>query len=441
MKFLRYFVLTSFSALFSLGSFAQQADTLLQKLTIEDLFKLATDSNQQIQVARLGVEVAQKRTEVARTARNPVIQASATANYIGDATIYDQNLQNKITVPMPHFGNTFSFQASQLVFKGGQISNSIAVSNLQQQIASLGFQRNIMDVKLLLAGNYFDLFRLQNQKDVYVRNINLAKLRIGNVEKMYKLGMVTRNDLIRNELLIVNLSTAVQQIDNNISILNQQLDIALGLPRNVKILPDTSILTREPKVASLQETLEFAFQHQPDLFAAKVGTDIAKKNVSIAKADRLPALSLVAANQLARPITNAAPARDMYSNGWQAGLGISYNISSLYNSRKSISLAKTQLEQQRESEELQAQNLEIAVKSSYIKYQDALQLRRNAEKSLQLAQENFRIVEKKYLNQMAVLTDLLDATNAKLEAELSKEQSQINVLYTYYQLQKAIGNL
>ena len=144
---------------------------------------------------------------------------------------------------------------------------------------------------------------------------------------------------------------------------------------------------------------------------------------------------------MVRPLTTSMPARDMYSNGWQAGVGLSFNISSLYNAPKNISLAKTQQSQQLAMAEQLRQNTEISVKAAFIKHREAKQLLQSAEKSLQLATENFRIVEKKYLNQMALLTDLMDATNVRLEAELQQKNAEISIIYTYYQLQKTTGSL
>ena len=47
----------------------------------------------------------------------------------------------------------------------------------------------------------------------------------------------------------------------------------------------------------------------------------------------------------------------------------------------------------------------------------------------------------RYLNQLAILTDLLDADNLRLNAELQLTAARVRVVYTYYDLQRAVGEL
>ena len=61
--------------------------------------------------------------------------------------------------------------------------------------------------------------------------------------------------------------------------------------------------------------------------------------------------------------------------------------------------------------------------------------------SVRQAQENYRIMQNRYLNQLAILTDLLDANSVLLNAELQLTNARTHVIYTYYQLQKACGRL
>lgn len=47
----------------------------------------------------------------------------------------------------------------------------------------------------------------------------------------------------------------------------------------------------------------------------------------------------------------------------------------------------------------------------------------------------------RYLNQLAILTDLLDADRLRLNAELQLTTARTDVIYTYYQLQRAVGKI
>jgi len=429
------------SFILSVAGFAAFAQPEPRVLTITELFLLAEQNSQQLQVSRTGIEIANQRREVAQTQKRPNLGASLSGNYIGNARVLDTDLTEVAKVAMPHFGNSFSVQASQVIFKGGAINNSIEAAELNQQVAQLTFEKNRADIKLLLVGRYADMYRLLNQREVYQRNINLAQLRLKNIQNLYKQGMLTRNDLIRSELQITSLNMALQEVNNNLTIANQQLRQIVGLSSNTFIVPDSSFIQNLPPIQDYNTYLTKALQNFPDIKAGQVNIQITQKNLKIAKADRLPTISLQAGNATIRPITTVNPAVDMYSQGWNAGVGINFNISSLYNAKHNIGVANAQVLQQQELLALQRQNIENEVNSAYVKHNEAKQRSETYAQGVRLANENYRIVEKRYLANLALLTDMLDATNAKLEAELQKANADANITYTYYQLERLAGNL
>ncbi|MCJ8165988.1 TolC family protein [Pontibacter sp. E15-1] len=433
------FALSLILSILASGSFAQQQEPKVY--TIEELFTLAEENSQQLQVSRAGIEIADQRREVAKTQKRPSLSANLTGSYIGNARILDTKLNEVASVDMPHFGNSFAVQASQVIFKGGAINKGIEAAALNQQVAQLTFEKNRADIKLLLVGRYADMYRLLNQRETYERNIDLAKLRLQNIQNLYKEGMLTRNDVIRSELQITNLNMALQEVNNNLTIANQQLGQIVGVPASTFIVPDSSFIQTLPQVQNYDTYLAQALNDFPDIKAGQVNTEIAQKNLEIAKADRLPTISLQAGNSTIRPITSSNPVMDMYSQGWNAGVGINFNISSLYNAKHTIGVAKAQEVQQQELLTLQRQNLENEVNSAFIKHNEARERSKSFEHGVRLANENYRIVEKKYLANLALLADMLDATNAKLDAELQKANADANIIYTYYQLERLAGNL
>ena len=184
-----------------------------------------------------------------------------------------------------------------------------------------------------------------------------------------------------------------------------------------------------------------AFENNKELKTSAKEIEIAKTNLKLIGARPLPGVSLFATDNLQRPFTNSIPATDIYYNTWIAGVSIKYNISSIYQSPRKRKAGKIQMEQSLAKETVQKQNVELAVNADLIKFNEAKDELATYIDDLKSAEENYRIVEKKYFNQLALLTDLIDATNTKIEAELKVSNARINVVFTHYQLKKSIGLL
>jgi outer membrane protein TolC len=80
-------------------------------------------------------------------------------------------------------------------------------------------------------------------------------------------------------------------------------------------------------------------------------------------------------------------------------------------------------------------NLDRAYKS----YVEAIEHVTTQKKNVELAAENYRIVERRYHNDLSLLTDMLDASTAKLDAETRLVNAQVDVLYYYFQLKYLSG--
>jgi outer membrane protein TolC len=423
---------------FSGSLFAQK--NLEKKITIAELFSLTLENNPSLSVSKANFKIAEQGVKVARNMQLPDLNISANALYIGDATILDKDFSNATKIDMPHFGNTLSLEATQLIWKGNIVRNTIQVKSLQEDLASLSHLSNEQNIKLLALGYYLDLYKLQNQADVYRQNIALAQQRIENINRFYEQGMVTRNDVIRGELQISNLNLTLQVIENNIQILNKQLTVAMGLPPETQIVADDSAL-REHREMSLLEINQNDVQSHPSLLMARKSVEIYETSEKITKSARMPALVAFAGNSLQRPITTSSPVLDMYSNGWNVGLSLSYDIGSLYKTSKEIRLNKYEVERAEAQAYETEQMIGVAVNAAYIKYKETITQNKTLEKNQELADENYRIMESKYNNQLAILLDMIDASNAKLNAELQYTNSDINIIFAYYKLLKESGKL
>ena len=417
-------------------SFAQEKP---YKLNLNQAIELGMKNHQQLKISRANVAVSEQQIEVTKLNQLPTLTASASTFYLGDAMVLNTNLSKVQKVEMPNFGNTYAVQASQLLYKGGMIKKSIEMSELQNQLTELDLTKDEQSVKFLIISNYLDIYKIINQEQVLQQNKKLAEERLANVKKLYEEDMVTRNEVIRAELTIKNLEQSILTMKNSHAILSNQMSYALGLPNDVLIIPTENI--GKKVVLQLNEYMSIAHQLNPALQSAEKRVDIAEKSIEITKTDRLPALAAFGGYNMQRPLTSSTPVMDLFSNTWQAGVSLTYNIDNLFKTKKKVKLGERQSEVAKEALEYTNQNIDIGVNAAYIKYQESLKQASLMEESQRLANENYHIVEAKYLNQLAITAEMTDATNAKLEAELQNANAEINVQFQYYNLLKSAGTL
>ncbi|SEN22338.1 Outer membrane protein TolC [bacterium A37T11] len=418
-----------------------QIDTTQHILKIQDLFSLAKAHSKELGISNEAIGISKKQTEIAKAERLPEVEAGLKYGYLSDAFVWDHTLSNRERAAIPHISTDFSIEASQILYKGNAITNNIKKSELAEQLAQLNYDQDTQDILFLLAGKYFDLYRSYNQQKVYRQNIELAKKRLDNIRKLRTEGMVTQNDIVRSELQLTNLQTELEDVGNDITIINRELCTVLGFPLDTKLQVDSTLDSAGQQSAGFGNILAEASATNPAIKASTVKELMADRDIAIAKAARRPVISLYAGDALSRPFLYSLPPMDIYMSFFQAGIKINYNISSLYHAKHHIDLARLEYGRQQKATELVREKTDLAVHQAFVKWEEAKSDYAAYEKSFDLANDNYRIVESKYYNQFAVLTDILDASTAKLNAGLALSNAKANILFRWYQLQKAVGKL
>ncbi|AQW92008.1 TolC family protein [Elizabethkingia anophelis] len=412
----------------------------VRSMTADEVMTLALQNHQQLKLSEKNIYISKQQTEVTKLQQLPTITASTSQFYLGNALIIDKDFSNSTNVAMPHYGSSYGVQASQLIFKGGLVKKSIEMAGLREQLAELDLEKNQQDVKFLVLSNYLDVYKLKNQEQIFLNNKKLAQERLKNIQKFNQQGMVTRNEVIRGELAIKNLDQGLLTLSNNKKILNYNLDVALGLPQNTEINPTESLVGKELGLGT-DYYLQMAYQNNPQLKSANTNIAVAQKNIEIINTDKMPTLSGFGGYNMQRPITTRTPVLDMYSNSWQAGISLSYNIDNLYKTKERLKVGELQKTQAQDALTLTKQNIDMMVNAAYVKYQESIDQAKLMDDAQKLAEENYKITEAKYLNQLAVQAEMIDAQNQKLQAELDFVTAEINVLYQYYNLLKTTGSL
>ena len=353
----------------------------------------------------------------------------------------DRDFTNGQNIKMPHFGNNLAIKATQLIYGGGVVNTGIAMAKLKEEMASVNMEATRSRVRFMLTGFYLDLYKLQNVLKVYDRNIELAKVVIADTKARNEAGVVLQNDITRYELLLKNLELGRKRVSNSVEILNYDLVTILGLPSETSIQPDTTLLAQSFPVQDMAYWQQLAENEAPAVKQSALAVEMSKKNEKMVRAERLPSVALVAANHFDGPITIEVPVIDKNFNYWYVGVGVSYKLSSLYKSGKNIKRARISTDVNRRRREEVLEQISLAVQADYTQYMEAYDEVSTLEKNVQLAKENYEVTETRYRNEMALVTEMLDASNQLLDAELQLANARINVIFNYYKLKNTSGNL
>lgn len=81
-----------------------------------------------------------------------------------------------------------------------------------------------------------------------------------------------------------------------------------------------------------------------------------------------------------------------------------------------------------------ADQLQLEVRADYIRYLQALEVLKSRTKAVELAERNYNTISTRYAAGMALITDLLDAANARLDAQNSLVDARVDIIYQYYKL-------
>lgn len=432
-KFLFIFLLLGNSA----GCLASPADSLF--LTIDELFRLGTENSLKIQADLMKESIAHEQSQTARTSRLPDLQIGLKGGVVGQPIVFQRGLSSPTYPDTPDWMQNYAVDFTQPLYQGGKIQYSIRKADLQKSVASLQTATDRADVKLSLLEQYMSLFSLYRQHDVLTRNIEESERRLKDIRQMKKEGLITNNDVLRSEMQLTNDRLSLTETENSIILVSQQLNILLGIDENRLLLPDTTLLYRAVALEQYDDYVAQACMNDPAIRLLREQTEVARNDVRLAKAANLPNVSLYASNTLARPISRTMV--DMYNNNWNIGLSVSYPLSSLYKNNHKIKESKLAVVLSQNTEEQKIQQIKVNVRTAYLRHREALQQVEALKLSVKQAQENYRIMQNRYLSQLAILTDLLDANSVRLNAELQLTSARTRVIYTYYQLERACGRL
>ncbi len=329
---------------------------------------------------------------------------------------------------------TLSFEVSQPLFAGGSLYQRWRMAALQKQMAEDDLQSTRTTVAYQAREAYYGAIQARGYLRIAGETLEQLRENKRVVERMYEVGMVPRNDLLRSEVALARGEQDLQRAEDGVRLayvgLRVVMDLASDTP--VEVADTVGVPAFE---MPLSDCLEKALQTRPDMLRAEKGLTVAGKGVKAAAGSLLPRLG--AAFQYERQSEETAFSGD--KDTWRLVASASFDLPLGLGNVATVEEARARQLEARERVRGLRRVVELDVEAAYSRLNVARKGLTFAERQLESAQENYRLVQRRFQEGEATHLDLLDAQTQLTTAKVNDLNTRVDYRHALALLTRAMG--
>ena len=322
------------------------------------------------------------------------------------------------------------------VYAGGRIKYGIESSELLKKATELDADNNKEEVIQTTIEAYATLFKAGTAVKLVKENLGQSEQREKELSGLEKNGLLARNDLLKAQLQSSNVELSLLDAQNNLELANLNMNLMLGLPADTKLLLDTTGIARKDDERVLEDYLTAAKANRKDLTALGYRKLAAESGEKAVKGEMYPSFQ-VSGGYIAADVPKVLTV----TNAMNIGIGVSYNIASLWKTKSKVQQADAKVKQLAIAEDQMQDNIRLQVSKSYLSLMSNRKKIEVTGRALEQATENYRIVKNKFDNNLATLSDLLEADVAQLQANMAHTLARADAFVAYNKLLLSAGIL
>ena len=293
------------------------------------------------------------------------------------------------------------------LYTGGLTRSAKEIANIQSGRSELSNQQQQDTQRFELIQSYFNVQLQKQLLDAALFNSNAMQQHYRNALKLQQQGFISKGQRMQFEVARNNAERAQQNAQANLNAALFQLNNLL-LDSNITEL-STPLFVNRAEPQNVNILLSSFSQNSPLIKKMQMDTELAKANVKAQQAAKRPNVFAFGEYSL-----------DQHQN-WIVGVAARYNLFSGIDKNKNIQAA----ELKRYAAELMTartqQEIENLIYKSFSEAVSAQQSDALLQQNLKAAQENLRIQELSFKEDVGTATQVIDAQNmlSSLKAEMA----------------------
>lgn len=399
--------------------------------TLQDCIDYALAHNLSVQQSALQVEQRGIDVNTARSNRLPGVAASASQNFSFGRGLTEDNTYTHANTASTSFG----VGADLPLFNGLRLQNNIALSELNLKAATQDLEKARDDIRVAVAQAYVQILYNQEIREVALRQIEIDSLQVERLEALLSNGKAASAEVAAQKASLAQSRLTAVQASNNLELARLEMAQLMELPSPEGFsvaIPNRDRLRVLP--ASPERVYEAAVGCKPSVKAEQIRLDYAERNIALAKGGYLPSLSLsggIGTNYYYTSNYTSSKFFDQLSNNFSPYVGLSLNIPifSRMQNRNQVKSARISYQSQQLQLETVKKNLFKEIQQAWYNAVAAQGKYESSCEAEAAARESFSLVQARYENGKATITEFNESKNQMLKAESDRVQACYEALY------------
>jgi outer membrane protein TolC len=408
-----------------------------RSLTLDEAVHLAWNKSNEVGLANAKVSSKKYELQSAKNNQYPEFRISGQYQRLANASINLKLNQNSNSGTLPIVDQLIIGQANATlpIFAGFKVQNNIQLHEKLYEAEEANSLHTKEDMAMKVINQYASLFKAQKTVALLKENLKRAEQRAHDFSELENNEIIARNDLLKAQLQVSKIKLSIDEAINHENTINYQLITLLKLPVGTRLEIRESDFANF-KMDNVPTNEQPALENRKDLQAIQLQGKASKANIKLARGNYYPTINLIG-GYIALDLKNVVTVQ----NAMNFGLGLSYDLSSIFKNEAVVKLAESKATEIQNSEAMLTDYIKIEVQKAMEDYHLAIQQNEVYGESVAQSSENYRIIKDKYENGLADTNDLLEADVEQLSANINKTLAKANIIQKYYALLNATGQL
>jgi len=319
------------------------------------------------------------------------------------------------------------------VYTGGRITHGIAAAEADRAALALDAEDTLMDLNMRVAEVYVTVLRAQRDVELTESTIRSLESHARDVEVLFRQGQVQQTDLLAAQVALANARCDGVQAKNRLDSSRAAYNRHLGRPLTAPVL--LAELPLETPTSDVESLTSLAMHSRPALARLVSSVEALEHRAECVRAKNAPQVSVRGEYDYEQDVYRVPEGIAA------AGVGVTWN---LFDGGRNRFEAKN-LSQQAEAlrcrrDELQSL-IALDVRKAWLDVQETRRRLEAAPEAVQQAEENLRVIRKRYSLGTATNTEVLDAETLRTQAYRNHDTALYGAALAVLRLRHATGDL